>query len=129
MPLVRIETRRRRTAGEKRALFEAVHRSLREAIGIPEHDRQMRLVERAPEDFQVPPGKTEHYTLIEISLFRGRSLDAKRSLYRGIVENLGTLGIAPSDIFILLNEQPQENWGIRGGVAACDVDLGFKVDV
>jgi len=129
MPLVRIETRRTRTLDEKRALFEAVHRSLREAIGIPEHDRQMRLVEYIPEDFQVPSGKTENYTLIEIALFSGRSLDAKRALYRGIVDNLGALGIAASDIFILLNEQPQENWGIRGGVAACDIDLGFKVDV
>jgi len=129
MPLVRIETRRTRTAEEKRALFEAVHCSMREAIGIPEHDRQMRLVEHAPEDFQVPPGKTENYTLIGIALFTGRSLSAKRALYRGIVDKLGALGIAPADIFILLSEQPQENWGIRGGVAACDIDLGFKVDV
>lgn len=129
MPLVRIETRRTRTPEEKLALFEAVHRSMREAIGIPEHDRQQRLVEYAPEDFQVPPGKTDDFTLIEIALFSGRSRDAKRALYRGIVNNLGALGIAPADIFILLIEQPQENWGIRGGVAACDVDLGFKVDV
>jgi phenylpyruvate tautomerase PptA (4-oxalocrotonate tautomerase family) len=129
MPLVRIETRRTRTPEEKRTLFAAVHRALREAIGIPEHDRQMRLVEHAPENFQVPPGKAENYTLLEIDLFSGRSLDAKRALYRGIVSNLGFLGIAPSEIFILLNEQPQENWGIRGGVAACDIDLGFKVDV
>jgi hypothetical protein len=30
---------------------------------------------------------------------------------------------------ILIKEIPTENWGIRGGQAACDVDLGFKVDV
>jgi hypothetical protein len=30
---------------------------------------------------------------------------------------------------ITLHELPRENWGIRGGQAATDVDLGFKVDV
>jgi len=29
----------------------------------------------------------------------------------------------------MLREITAENWGIRGGQAACDVDLGFKVDV
>jgi phenylpyruvate tautomerase PptA (4-oxalocrotonate tautomerase family) len=45
------------------------------------------------------------------------------------VENLGTLGIPPDHVLVLLDEVPRENWGIRGGRAACDVDLGFKVDV
>ena len=30
---------------------------------------------------------------------------------------------------ITLRESPTENWGIRGGQAACDVDLGFNVKV
>jgi hypothetical protein len=29
----------------------------------------------------------------------------------------------------MLREITAENWGIRGGEAACDVDLGFKVEV
>jgi hypothetical protein len=29
----------------------------------------------------------------------------------------------------MLREIPKENWGIRGGQAACDVELGFKVEV
>jgi phenylpyruvate tautomerase PptA (4-oxalocrotonate tautomerase family) len=32
-------------------------------------------------------------------------------------------------ITILLRESGAENWGIRGGVPASEVDLGFKVDV
>ena len=30
---------------------------------------------------------------------------------------------------VVLNEQPLENWGIRGGQAASDVSLGFQVKV
>ena len=50
-------------------------------------------------------------------------------LYREIVESLGPLGIPPDHVSVLLREAPLENWGIRGGVAACDVDLGFDVNV
>jgi len=42
---------------------------------------------------------------------------------------LGKLGIAPADAFIVLKEVPLENWGIRGGVPASEVELGFKIDL
>jgi hypothetical protein len=32
-------------------------------------------------------------------------------------------------VLIVLHEPPLENWGIRGGQAATDVQLGFKIDV
>jgi len=32
-------------------------------------------------------------------------------------------------VFIVLNEQPRENWGIRGGIPASEIGLGFKVDI
>jgi hypothetical protein len=56
-------------------------------------------------------------------------LDAKRRLYAGIVDNLEPLGIPRNHVKILLREIPAENWGIRGGQAGCDVELGFKIDV
>ena len=129
MPLVRIEVRRSREPEEKRAVCDAVHAAMKEALLIPEHDRHVRYIEHAPEDFQVPPAKTEDYTLVEITLFQGRSMDAKRNLYQAVVRNLGSLGIAPEDVFIVLIESPPENWGVRGGVPASEVDLGFKIDV
>jgi len=43
--------------------------------------------------------------------------------------NLGALGIPPGDVFIVLQEPPMENWGIRGGRMASEVDLGFEVQV
>ena len=129
MPLVRIEVRRSREPEEKRAVCDAVHAAMKEALLIPEHDRHIRYIEHAPEDFQVPPGKTEDYTLVELTLFQGRSMDAKRNLYQAVVRNLGSLGIAPEDVFIVLIESPPENWGVRGGVPASEVNLGFKIEV
>lgn len=129
MPLVSISIQKGRTADEKRALLDAVHSSLVEALKIPDYDRNQRINEYAAEDFEIPPGKTNKFTLIEITVFPGRSMEAKRNLYQGIVRNLGQLDIDPMDVFIVLYEPPMENWGIRGGIPASEVDLGFQVDV
>jgi len=129
MPVAKIEVRKVRPASDVAALIESVYQAQREALKVPEGDRQIRYIEHKSEHFAVPPGKTENYTLVEITLFPGRSLDAKRILYRSIVRRFGELGIAPTDIFIILNEPPLDNWGIRGGVPASEVDIGFKLDV
>jgi phenylpyruvate tautomerase PptA (4-oxalocrotonate tautomerase family) len=74
-------------------------------------------------------GEADLYVLISIDAFAGRSLEAKRSLYAAIVRNLDPLGIPKDHVTILLREIATENWGIRGGQAACDVELGFKIEV
>ncbi|MFM2120374.1 MAG: hypothetical protein RL722_1842 [Pseudomonadota bacterium] len=129
MPFAKIEVRRPRPEAEVQALMQAVYEAQREALKVPEDDRQIRYVEHRPEHFAVPPGKTENYTYVEILLFPGRSLEAKRALYQGIVRRFGALGIAPGDVFIVLHEPPLDNWGIRGGIPASEVDLGYTLDV
>jgi phenylpyruvate tautomerase PptA (4-oxalocrotonate tautomerase family) len=129
MPIAKIEVRRSRPAEQVKAFIEAVYLAQREALKVPEHDRQIRYVEHKPEHFAVPPGKSENYTFVEILLFPGRSSQAKRILYESIVRRFGELGVAPGDIFIVLHEPEMGNWGIRGGVPASDVDLGFDLNV
>lgn len=131
MPSVLIEIRRQYTQEQEIALMEAVHAALREAFKILPGDRNVRLVVHEPHRFACPPDreKPEFYTHISVDAFAGRSLDAKRNLYQAIVNNLGSFGIPANHVKILLREIPKENWGIRGGQAGCDVELGFKVDV
>ncbi len=129
MPLVTIETREGRTGDAKKALLDAVHDALVEAFEIPDDDRQQRVVEYPADDFEVPPGKSANHLLITIDAFPGRSADAKRRLYAGIVARFEDLGVEPRDVLIVVKEIPLENWGIRGGQSAADVDLGFALDV
>jgi phenylpyruvate tautomerase PptA (4-oxalocrotonate tautomerase family) len=129
MPVVKIDTRRGLSAQTKKQLLEAAHAALVAAFKIPDHDRTQRLVEHAAEDFEIPPGKGERYTVVEISVFAGRSIEAKRALYREIVERFEAAGIPRLDVFILLHEEPVENWGLRGGIAGCDIDFGFNLKV
>jgi len=131
MPSVLIEIRREISAEQESRLMEAVHSALRQAFKLLPGDRNVRLIAHQPHRFACPPDRSqpELYTHISIDAFAGRSLDAKRALYRGIVENLAELGIPRDHVKVLLRELPRENWGIRGGRAACDVELGFEVEV
>ena len=111
--------------------MEAVHSSLREAFKILPGDRNVRLIVHEAHRFEFPPARTqgEFYTHISIDCFAGRSLDAKRNLYRAIVTNLAPFGIPADHVKILLREITPENWGIRGGVPASEVELGFEIKV
>jgi phenylpyruvate tautomerase PptA (4-oxalocrotonate tautomerase family) len=131
MPSILIEVRKRYTEEQEIALLEQVHAAMREAFKIPVWDRNIRLLVHEPHRFPCPPGRDQPdcYTHISIDAFAGRSLDAKRNLYRTIVGNLEPLGIPKDHVKILLREIPRENWGIRGGQAGCDVDLGFSTEV
>ncbi len=131
MPSVLIEVRRRYAREEEIAIIEAVHGALVEAFRIPPGDRDVRLIAHEPHRFACPPAlkKPAHYTLISIDAFVGRSLEAKRNLYKEIVSRLESIGIPGDHVKILLREIPRENWGVRSGLAACDVDLGFEVEV
>ena len=111
------------------AVIDAVHSALREALKIPETDRTLRLIQHPASHFAVAPGRGEKFTLVEITMFSGRSLDAKRMLYQAIVRNLAALGVPMLDIKITLIETPPENWGLRGGLQASEIDLGLKIDV
>lgn len=131
MPSVLIEIRRQYTQEQEVALMEAVHAALRQAFKIMPGDRNVRLLAHQPHRFACPPGREQpdSYTHISIDAFAGRSLEAKRNLYREIVERLQPFGIPRDHVKIMIREITPENWGIRGGQAACDVELGFKVDV
>lgn len=131
MPHVLIEVRREYSQAEEVALMDAVHGALQRALRIPPDDRHVRLLAHEPHRFACPPSKAQpdRFTQVSIDAFAGRSIDAKRALYRQIVESLEPLGIPPDHVSIVVREVPLTNWGIRGGTAACDLDLGFEVNV
>jgi hypothetical protein len=129
VPLVTIETRCWMNAERKKQVFDAIHEALVTAFRIPAQDRHQRILEFEPQDFEIPPGKSERCMLISLEVFAGRSVDAKRALYKEIIARLRRLDIAADDVLIVLREVTLESWGIRGGVPASDVDLGFKVQV
>ncbi len=131
MPSSLIEVRRCYTKEEEVAIIDAVHSSLVAAFKIPNEDRYIRLISYEPHRMVngLEAGQPDHYTRVTIDCFSGRSIEAKRNLYREIVERLEDVGIPRQGVSILLRESPPENWGLNGGRAASDYDLGFEVNV
>lgn len=128
MPFAHVHLCSGRTADQKKAILDGLHAALVEAFRIPEADRNQLVHEYRPEDFEARLGPEAVF--VEISVFPGRSAEAKRLLYRAIVRNLEARAGIPRDrVLIVLHEPPLENWGIRGGQAATDVAIGFKLDV
>ena len=127
MPLIKVHIRDGKTKDHKKAVLDGIHKALVSAFEIPEKDRTMLLTEYAAEHFD---GRDVNFTIVEIMAFAGRSKDAKKQLYKEIVDNVSqTTTLNPTDIFIIVNDIPQDNWGIRGGQMASDVNLGFKTDI
>jgi phenylpyruvate tautomerase PptA (4-oxalocrotonate tautomerase family) len=128
MPCVRIATGSW-AAGRAMALIEAVQAALVSAFQIPDGDRDIVLDLYDANRRIVPAGRSERYTRVEIIGIAARSPDAKRVLYRAIADNLEAAGIPRNATRIVLIEPEPGNWGVKGGVPASEVDLGFKIDV
>jgi len=113
----------------KRALSDAIHGCVVDALSFPPDKRFHRFFPMSKEDFTYPAGRSDRYTIIEISLFEGRSREAKRHLIHLLFERLKRdCGIDANDVEVTLTETPRANWGIRGQ-AGDELELHYKVQV
>jgi phenylpyruvate tautomerase PptA (4-oxalocrotonate tautomerase family) len=129
MPVTLVSIIEGRDSAQKLALMEAVQGAIADTLKLPPHDRNLRLAVHGKDEWLLPRGKSERYVLVEIALFAGRTPETKGALYLAIVEALEDLGVPRSEVFIRIIEQPLENFGIRGGQRADQVDLGYQVKV
>lgn len=129
MPDVLIEVRGDWLKDRKVNFIEAVEDGIVASLQTPKDDKILRLIEHSPENFSMPRWAGERFTHIEITMFKGRSIEVKRALYQAIVKNLEPFGIPPNDIKIILIEVLPSEVGMRGGRAACDLELGYEVAI
>ncbi len=129
MPQVKIYGLRNNIEPKRFALSHAVHRALMEAIGTPEAKRFQRFILLESENFLYPSDRTSEYTIIEISMFEGRSTEAKKNLIRLLYQKIEqTTGITPQDLEITIFETPKCNWGVRG-IPGDELRLNYQVDI
>lgn len=81
------------------------------------------------ENFIFPSDRTKDYTIIEISMFVGRSPETKKNLIHALYQRIAeTTGIRAQDLEITIFETPRCNWGIRG-IGGDELGLDYQVDV
>ena len=111
------------------ALSDAIHASVIEALQFPPDKRFHRFISLDKEEFVYPADRRDDYTIIEISMFEGRTSDAKKALIRLLFENItNRTGISPTDVEITIFEIPKANWGIRGQPAD-ELTFTYKIEV
>ena len=121
MPLVRIDVTAGRTAQQLRELADAIHTAIVAEYGIPERDRFQILTEHPAgqiiaEDAGLGFTRTDP-VMIQVFTQRGRSTEAKQSLYAAIAERLAAVGVAGEDIFLGYVENGPEDWTFGFGRA------------
>ncbi len=127
MPIVKIDLRKGKSLGFLKTLMDSIHESMVEILKIPIDDRNQRLTEYDTKFFFSKP---PYEYFIEIIMFAGRTKATKKKLYQSIVDRLyNNLKIDKNKVFIILNEQPLENWGVRGGIPADEIKLDFDVEI
>jgi len=123
VPLVRISLRSGKSPQYRRAIADSIHRSLVDAIKIPEKDRFQIVTEHAAGDLIYDPSyldiqRSDDVLLVQITLSTGRSVEIKKTLYARMVELLAeSPGIRKEDLFVSLLEVAKENWSFGNGVA------------
>ncbi|MFK4340987.1 MULTISPECIES: tautomerase family protein [unclassified Paenibacillus] len=112
----------------KEQLSDVIHSAVVDAFQYPPDKRFHRFFPMNQEDFIFAHDRSQAYTIIEISVFEGRTTEAKKHLIQLLFQRINNLGIAPQDLEITIFETPKQNWGIRG-VPGDELQLNYKVNI
>lgn len=113
----------------KALLSDVVHDCVVEALSFPRDKRAHRFFSMEKQDMIYPEGRTEAYTIIEITMIEGRTVEAKKRLIRLLFDQIKErVGISHQDIEICIYESPAWNWGFRG-MHGDELELDYKINV
>ena len=129
MAQVKIYGERRHLSAVRERLSDALHAINRRILELPEEKRFHRFIALDAEDMIHPPDRGTGYTVVEYSMFEGRSPETKRALLEALMAEIPErIGIPVEALEITLFETPKANWGIRGQVAD-RLSLSYDVEV
>jgi phenylpyruvate tautomerase PptA (4-oxalocrotonate tautomerase family) len=113
----------------KARLSDVIHACVVEALKFPQDKRAHRFFPLERDDFYMPDGRTDAYTIIEIMMMEGRTVATKKRLIMLLFERIhAELGLAHADIEVVILESPKHNWGFRGKTGD-EVEINYKVEV
>jgi phenylpyruvate tautomerase PptA (4-oxalocrotonate tautomerase family) len=110
-------------------LSDVIHDCVVEALQFPRDKRAHRFFPLDKENMLYPDGRTDAYTIIEITMIEGRTVEARKKLVKLLFERIaGKVGIVPQDLEICIQESPASNWGFRG-MHGDEVTLNYRINV
>jgi Tautomerase enzyme len=128
MPQVKIYGLRTQLDPIKVELSDVIHTCMMDAFAYPANKRFHRFFPLDKSDFFYASDRTDRYTIVELSMFEGRSVAAKKQWLRLMFDRVAGLGITPQDLEMTIFETPKHNWGFRG-LPGDEHQLNYKVEV
>jgi len=113
----------------KARLSDVINQCMVDALKFPDNKRAHRFIPMEKENYFYPEGRTDSYTVIEITMMEGRTVEAKKQLIHLLFERIESeIEILPIDVEINISESPACNWGFRG-ITGDEAKLNYKVNV
>ena len=129
MAQIKIYGIRERLSPVRERLSDTIHECVVEALQFPVDKRAHRFFLMDKDDFIYPAGRTDAYTIIEITMIEGRTVEAKKKLIRLLFDKIrDQVNIAHQDIEICIQESAAYNWGFRG-MHGDEIKLNYKINV
>jgi hypothetical protein len=129
MAQIKIYGIKEKLAPVRERLSEVIHECVMEALQFPADKRAHRFFLMEKEDMLYPAGRTDAYTLIEITMIEGRTVEARKKLIRLLFDNIrDKVNIQHQNVEICIQESPACNWGFRG-MHGDEVKLNYKINV
>jgi 4-oxalocrotonate tautomerase len=123
MPFVRIDLALGTSTDYRTAIGDVVYESMLETLDVPKDDRFQVITEHPADGMIVSTNflgiqRTASCILIQVTLSKGRTVDAKRSFYKAVADGLhARLNVRREDIVISLVEVQREDWSFGNGEA------------
>ena len=123
MPFSRISVPAGKGADFTRAIGDAVHNAMVEAINVPADDRFQVISEHTPDEMLFDFGylavdRSDDCVLVHCTMKRGRTPTQKKALYAKIADNLQALaGHRRQDAVVILTENELSDWSFGNGEA------------
>jgi len=100
-----------------------------EALELPGDKRAHRFFLMEPEYMLYPEGRSDAYTIIEVTMMTGRSVESRKKLIRLLFDRIQErVGIRHMDLEICIQESPASSWGFRG-MHGDEVKLNYRIDI
>ncbi len=127
--MIRIYGIREKLGPIRDKLSDAINECMVEALSYPDNKQAHRFIPLEREDFYYPEGRSDAYTVIEIGMMEGRSVEAKKRLIKLLFQRIeSVVGVDPINVEITISESPASNWGFRG-MTGDEASLDYRVDV
>lgn len=118
MPVVRIDIAGPKPAEYKSALLRGARAGVLAGLGVPDDRVTVRLFETAPGDFDLPTCRTERYTVVDVTMYAGRTTDLKAACIAAVRERLAdNPGIEPSEITVIFHDLTPTDLDVPPGEA------------